>query len=74
MIHVRLLLLAFFLTLPKGLDAQATEADIVNCWAHQMEPISRAEMVFIRGLEVPTRTRQRELFLRYRDLNRLPPG
>ncbi|MEX2528175.1 MAG: amidohydrolase family protein [Gemmatimonadota bacterium] len=50
------------------------EADVVIWSADPLELTSRAEMVFIRGVEVSSQTRQRELFLRYRDLNRLPPG
>lgn len=50
------------------------EGDVVIWSADPLELTSRAEQVFIRGVEVPSQTRQRELFLRYRDLNRLPPG
>lgn len=50
------------------------EADVVLWSGDPFELRTRAEHVFIRGREVPADTRQRELFLRYRSLDGLPPG
>ncbi|MBI4544517.1 MAG: amidohydrolase family protein [Gemmatimonadetes bacterium] len=48
------------------------DADVVIWSGDPFELLTRVEHVFIRGREVPPDTRQRELFLRYRDLRSLP--
>lgn len=50
------------------------DADVVVWSGDPFELRTRAEHVFIRGREVSPETRQRELFLRYRELDGIPPG
>jgi imidazolonepropionase-like amidohydrolase len=49
------------------------EADVVVWSGDPFELRTRADHVFIRGHEIPAESRQRDLFLRYRSLEGIPP-
>ena len=57
-----------------GVLVAGREADLVVWTGDPFEPLSRAAHVFIGGREIPLRSRQTELFERYRALARPAAG